>query len=121
MRLVADLHISPRTVDFLRQLGHDVVRVAEVLSPKASDEEIVAYAVAEGRVVLTQDLDFSALIALGRLSGPSLISLRLTSSQIEYVNAVLKRTLPLLEEEVQAGVLVSVEDHRIRRRRLPLE
>lgn len=121
MKLLADLHISPRTVTFLREQGHDVVRVTEVLSPKSSDEDIVTHAASTDRVILTQDLDFSALIALRGQSSPSLISLRLTSSQIESVNAVLKRILPLLEEDVRLGVLVSVEDHRMRKRRLPLE
>jgi len=32
MRLLADIHISPRTVRFLRSVGHDVVRVDEVPS-----------------------------------------------------------------------------------------
>lgn len=117
MKLLADLHISPRTVSFLRELGHDVVRVAEVLSPKSSDEEIVAHAASTERVILTQDLDFSAIIALRGQSGPSLITLRLTSSRVESVNAALKRILPPLEQEARAGVLVSVEDDRIRRRR----
>ncbi len=30
MRLLADLHISPLTVDLLKSLGHDVVRVSEI-------------------------------------------------------------------------------------------
>jgi predicted nuclease of predicted toxin-antitoxin system len=64
MRLLADMHISPRTVAWLRSLGHDVVRVDEVLQPTASDEAIVDRARKEGRVVLTQDLDFSAIIAV---------------------------------------------------------
>jgi len=38
MMLLADTHISPRTVDFLRTLGHDVVRVSEILSPQTSDD-----------------------------------------------------------------------------------
>ena len=29
MRLLADRHIAPRTVQFLRQLGHDVARVSD--------------------------------------------------------------------------------------------
>ncbi len=41
MRLLADLHISPSTVAFLRTLGHDVVRVDAILPNTASDEEIV--------------------------------------------------------------------------------
>jgi len=45
MRLLADMHIAPRTVRFLRSLGHDVVRVDELLSPTATDEAIMAAAV----------------------------------------------------------------------------
>lgn len=44
MKLLADLHISPRTVAFLRSLGHEAVRVDGILPKTASDEEIVAAA-----------------------------------------------------------------------------
>ena len=37
MRFLADLHIAPRTVQFLRQLGHDVARVSD-LAPQFSME-----------------------------------------------------------------------------------
>jgi predicted nuclease of predicted toxin-antitoxin system len=59
MRLLADMRISPRTVQFLRALGHDVVRVSEALPINSADEEIVEHAIKEGRTVLTQDLGFS--------------------------------------------------------------
>jgi predicted nuclease of predicted toxin-antitoxin system len=59
MKLFADLHISPLTVTFLRSLGHDVVRVTDVLPANASDEEIVEQARRDSRIILTQDLDFS--------------------------------------------------------------
>ena len=120
MRLLADLHISPRTVQFLRHLGHDVIRGNEILQATAPDPAIVAWAAEADRTILTQDMDFSALIVLTRKATPSLISLRLSSSRIEHVNTVLQRIPPELEEEVQEGVVVTVEDHRIRRRRLPL-
>jgi hypothetical protein len=35
MRILADVHISPRTVQRLRDLGHDVVRVGESLPTTA--------------------------------------------------------------------------------------
>ncbi len=54
MRLLADLHVAPRTVEFLRSLGHDVVRVPEVLPATATDAEIVARAIEENRAVLTR-------------------------------------------------------------------
>ena len=31
MRLLADMHISPQTVGFLRSLGHDVQRIPDLL------------------------------------------------------------------------------------------
>jgi predicted nuclease of predicted toxin-antitoxin system len=121
MRILADLNISPRTVEFLRSLGHDVVRVNEALPITAPDEVIVAKAIEENRTVLTQDLDFSAIIALSGKSVPSLISLRFSSSNIEYVNATLQKVLPTLEQDVLDGIIVVVEDQGIRRRRLPIE
>lgn len=120
MKLLADLHISPRTVGFLRVLGHDVVRVTEVIDPRSSDSAIVACARADGRTILTQDLDFSQIIALSGETRPSLILLRLSSSRVEFVNATLQRVLPLIAPDVEAGVIVTVADRRIRTRRLPL-
>ena len=120
MRLLADMHISPRTVQFLRSLGHDVVRVNEILPNNAADEEIVTRAIEEGRNVLTQDLGFSAMIALTGKKTPSLISLRLSSSRIEHVNAMLQKVLPVVEQGTLEGMIVTVEDQRIRYRSLPI-
>jgi predicted nuclease of predicted toxin-antitoxin system len=121
MKILADLHISPRTVKHLRSLHHDVVRVDEVLATNSPDKVIVEKAIQESRVILTQDLDFSEIIALSGKTVPSLISLRLSSSRIEYVNSRLERILPLIEQDVEQGIIVVVEDKRIRRRKLPLE
>ena len=120
MKLLADMHISPRTVTFLRSLGHDVVRINEIMSAASTDEAVVARAFEAGRVILTQDLRFSAIVAFAGGSAPSLISLRLSSSRIEFVNAILERVLPTVEDDVIAGAIVTVEDTRVRTRRLPV-
>lgn len=120
MRLLADLHIAPRTVQFLRTLGHDVLRVTDLLPATADDETIVERAAQDQRIILTQDLDLTAIIALSRRQYPSLVTLRLVSVRIEFVNTVLQRTLPALEHDLQQGALVTIEDHRSRVRRLPL-
>jgi len=91
MRILADLHVAPRTVEFLRRIGHDVLRVSEVMDARSPDEAVVAAAAQQDRVVLTQDLDFSEIIALSGQTRPSLIILRLGSSRVEYVQATLAR------------------------------
>ncbi len=120
MKILADMHISPITVHFLRNLGHDVVRVNEILPPNASDKTIIETAINSDRVILTQDLDFSEIIALSGNIQPSLISLRLSSSRIEFVNTILERILPRIESDVRKGAIISVEDNRIRIRKLPV-
>jgi predicted nuclease of predicted toxin-antitoxin system len=121
MRLLADIHISPSTVALLRTLGHDVVRADALLPNTATDEEIVTAARADDRSILTQDLDFSAIIALSGARSPSLVTLRLSSSRVPHVNDVLARVLPQIAEDVTRGTAVTIEEGAIRRRPLPIE
>jgi predicted nuclease of predicted toxin-antitoxin system len=120
MRLLADLHIAPRTVQFLRQLGHDVVRVSEVAQPTLPDDGIVSLARQQRWAILTQDLDFSRIVALSGARVPSLLSLRLASSRLEHVHSVLAHALPGLEPAVVDGAIITIEEHRVRVRPLPL-
>ncbi|HMO12336.1 MAG TPA: DUF5615 family PIN-like protein [Actinotalea sp.] len=87
---------------------------------KASDREIVAEAIRDARIVLTQDLDFSAIVALSGQSLPSVVSLRLTTARVELVNVRLEIVLPLIDADLRAGALVTVEDQTVRIRRLPV-
>jgi len=120
MRLLADAHISARTVQFLRSQGHDVIPVSERLPPNATDGKILASARQHNRVILTQDLDFSELLALSGASRPSVISLRLSSSKIELVNSVPAKVLPQIASDVEKGAIVSVGDRTARVRLLPI-
>ena len=120
MRLLADLQISPRKVAYLRTLGHDVLRATDLLPATATDEAIVATAIRERRGILTQDLDFTSIVALSGRAEPSIVSIRLTSPRVPAVNAVLEQTLPALESALRAGALVTIEDSRVRTRSLPV-
>ena len=120
VRLLADMNISPKTVEALEQRGWDVIRVSQVLPMDAPDTRILSFAREEGRVVLTHDLDFSALLALGGHQQPSLITLRLTLSDPKTVTHRLLAVLPGLEDVLQAGSAVSVDDVAVRVRSLPI-
>ena len=120
MRLLADIHISPRTVQFLNDLGHDVLPMTSVLAATASDDEIVAKAIEFQRAILSQDLDFSEIVVLSGRSEPSVISLRLSDSRVENVNRNLELALPTLEDDVLSGVIATIEESRIRIRSLPI-
>src|SRR4051812_42167976 len=60
MRFIVDESTGAAVVTYLRNIGHDVVSVADTM-PQADDTVILAYAASEGRVVLTNDKDFGEL------------------------------------------------------------
>ena len=65
IRFYTDEHVARAVVRGLRQRGVDVLTVPEAGMLGASDEEHLARAQAEGRVLFTQDEDFLRLHASG--------------------------------------------------------
>lgn len=120
LRLIADVHISPLTVAALRSQGYDIVRSTDLLPATAPDSEILEFARANNQIVLTQDLDFSMLIALSGYGKPSLITLRLSSAKPEVVTQRLLVTLPALQQELLEGSAITIDDDSVRIRKLPI-
>lgn len=119
--LLADMNLSPQTVQSLRTAGWDAVRVSDLLPPDAPDGEILDLARSLDRVLLTQDLDFSALLAVGGFSRPSLVTVRMTTSDPESVTRRLLDVLPRIEGQLAGGCAVTVEDTTLRIRSLPIQ
>jgi predicted nuclease of predicted toxin-antitoxin system len=120
IRLLADLNISPLSVAILRRHGWDVIRVSEILPPTAPDREILGRARADGRAVLTEDLDFSALLAVGGFDTPNLVTLRLSQSDPEIVAARLLEAEALLERSLSESCAITLDDRTLRIRPLPI-
>lgn len=65
MKLLLDEMWSPVVAEALRRRGHDVVAVAARRDLRsASDETVVEAARAEGRVIVTEDVDYRSLMAV---------------------------------------------------------
>jgi len=120
MRFLANAALSPITVDNLVQLGHEAVHVRMLGMQRAPDADIVARARADSSVVLTFDLDFGDLLALGVLDKPSVIIFRLADERPTSVNQRLGVVLAECSAALEAGALILVEDTRYRVRKLPL-
>jgi predicted nuclease of predicted toxin-antitoxin system len=120
LRLLANMNISPETVKALQEKGLDIVRVSQILPVTSSDVEILDLARRENRIVVTQDLDFSALLALGGFDSPSLITIRMTVGDPGAVTQKLLELLPEIQDMLAKGCAVSVDDHSFRIRWLPI-
>ena len=76
MRWLADECVAAPLVARLRDLGHDVSYMAE-RSAGTSDEEAIALAQAEDRILLTEDKDFGELVFRWRRLVPGLVLVRI--------------------------------------------
>ncbi len=114
LHLLADVHISRLTVAALRSQGYHIVSITDLLPATASNAEILELARVEGRVVLTQDLDFSMLVALSNYGLPSLITLRLSSARPDVVAQRLLDVLPTVETELTEGAAITISDDSVR-------
>jgi predicted nuclease of predicted toxin-antitoxin system len=76
IRLLLDQGLPRSTVDFLLGAEWDVVHACQCGLATASDEQILQYARANGRVICTLDADFHALLAVAGASGPSVVRIR---------------------------------------------
>ena len=120
LRLLANMNISPETVNALQEKGLDIIRVSQILPMTSSDAEVLDLARRENRIVVTQDLDFSSLLALGGFDRPSLISLRMRVSDPEAITQKLLELLPEIQDMLAKGCAVSVDDYSFRIRWLPI-
>ncbi len=66
VRFYTDEHVARAVTEGLRRRGVDVVTAPEAGLLEADDEDHLAFAVQQARVVFTQDADFLRLHAAGR-------------------------------------------------------
>ena len=119
LKFLADMGISLSTVRALRDADHDAVHLHERGLQQLADDAVMDLARREARVVLTFDLDFGDLLALGLLDSPSVVIFRLSDETPASVNPKLAEVLERCEAALAGGAVVVIEDTRYRVRALP--
>jgi predicted nuclease of predicted toxin-antitoxin system len=120
MKLLVDMNLSPRWIDLLRKAGFEAVHWSTVGRVNARDTEIMAWAAANDHVVLTQDMDFSAILAATQGINPSVVQIRAEDVSPDRIGARVTMALHQMKSELKAGALLSIDTERMRLRLLPL-
>jgi predicted nuclease of predicted toxin-antitoxin system len=115
-KFILDANLSPQTATFLRDtLGLDVVHQREVLPGSPSDNEIVALAKREQRVIVTFDTDFGEIYHFREKGTIGIIQLQLRNQTVDVVNRSLSHFLSHAETWLDLDTsLVTIEDHQVR-------
>jgi predicted nuclease of predicted toxin-antitoxin system len=120
MKLLIDMNLSPRWVSVLSEAGWKTLHWSAVGKANARDSEVMDYAANNEYVVLTHDLDFSAILAATHGKKPSVVQLRTEDvsppTMARQVVAALRHTAP----ELEAGALVTIGARQTRVRMLPI-
>ena len=120
MKVLLDMNLPPAWVRDFRDSGFDAVHWSEVGDLCATDAAIMEWAREQQRIVLTHDLDFSALLAATQAVGPSVVQVRAQDVTSPTVQRAVIETLKQQEELLLQGALISVDPIRARVRILPL-
>lgn len=120
MKLLVDMNLSPRWVGQLIGAGVEAVHWSTVGAMNATDTRIMAYALANDFVVLTHDLDFSAILAATRGEKPSVVQIRADDVSPDAIGRQVLAALWQMKAELVEGALLTVDPNRTRLRLLPL-
>jgi len=120
MKVLVDMNLSPRWVDLLANSSIEAAHWSTVGISNATDSEIMTYAREKDYVVLTHDLDFSAILAATNGSKPSVVQIRAENVSPDVIGKQIIVALSQMATELEGGALLTVDPFRTRLRVLPM-
>jgi predicted nuclease of predicted toxin-antitoxin system len=120
MKILLDMNLSPTWVGFLEENGFEAVHWSTVGAFTATDAVIMTWARDHGFVVITHDLDFSALLAATQALGPSVVQVRTQDVLPDTVGPGIVRVLRNHGTALDQGAIVTVDELTSRVRVLPI-
>jgi predicted nuclease of predicted toxin-antitoxin system len=119
VKVLIDLNLTPDWVPVLQRHGWSAVHWSTVGDRRAPDRTIMDWAVANGHIVFTHDLDFGTALALTHATGPSVLQVRAQDVLPDHLERVVVAALRQHDADLAAGALVVVDESKSRVRVLP--
>jgi predicted nuclease of predicted toxin-antitoxin system len=114
MKFFVDECVYSVTTQLLRSRQHDVVTAQDAGLSGRPDEEILAYAVEHGRILITIDMDFSNIRRFPPHSYIGIIVLKIRPRSVAEIHKVLEQVLRDLDEEQLSKSLVMIDRGKYR-------
>jgi len=121
MKLILDMNLSPKLVNMLNSKGVVSQHWHTIGNPAASDLEIMEFARSNQAIVVTCDLDFTAILSNTHDSQPSVIQIRKHDLQLEILAEQLSAAVKQCADELNKGAILTLDARKVRARLLPLK
>jgi predicted nuclease of predicted toxin-antitoxin system len=114
MRFLLDENVDYRLVSFLLKRGYDVTSVAKDYLYGLADEDVLAMATQEHRILITNDKDFGELVVRRHFPHRGVLLFRLKDENIANVQTRLKHVLAHYSDQCHHFLVVTQTRVRIR-------
>ena len=120
MKILIDMNLSPKWVDFLTRNKIEAAHWSSIGNPDASDTEIMNYAQVNNFSVMTNDLDFGYILAVTHGKKPSVIQMRTGALGPDKIGNIVVNAINTLSADIDQGALVTIDQRKTRVTLLPL-
>ena len=116
MKFLLDENFEYRLASFLRKAGHNVTAIGHDHPHGLSDQEVLALAYKEHRIILTNDhSDFGELIFRSHAPHAGIILFRLPIRDVETKQFRLQQVIAKYADQLDQFIVITAKKVRIRR------
>jgi predicted nuclease of predicted toxin-antitoxin system len=87
LKFLIDMPVTPQAVSHLQAAGHDAIHASAAGLATADDTQVLEVGRADGRIVVTADLDYPRLLALLKADTPGVILFRAARTRTRRCSA----------------------------------
>jgi len=116
MKFLIDQDVYQLTIEFIKDLGHEIIPVNDVGLATSADETILTYALSRKLILVTRDNDYGQLVFLMHKKHHGVIFLKIEPLFVAIVHEELKLVLRKYSKEkfINSFIVVEPGRHRIR-------
>lgn len=116
MKFLANENVPRASSEYMTVQGYDIVHIG-LVSPSISDEEVMALAIEEDRIIITFDRDYGILVFRNGYKPPGVIYLRIQDYSPSYPGEFLHSVISMNTFTFE-GHFTVIDEKSIRQRKI---
>jgi predicted nuclease of predicted toxin-antitoxin system len=120
MKILLDMNLSPRWIQFFAHHGINAVHWSTIGKLNARDDEVFSWARENNYIIFTHDLDFGTILSNTQDNSPSVIQIRTQNINPDEIGDAILSALHNYQDHFVKGAIATISNNKTRIRILPL-